>query len=164
VEKGIRSAYESSELVDTVKADTQNDEQSCPKFAWIIMIALGCLDLVRGFIHTVLLEYAAEYIMGLDLAVARDDQLLLLGVFGISNYITGLMLILIGLKARNLVQYIFLIIPVSYFSGAYLIGRVASSTARLGGLPMMMVYILVCIGTFVAILVWKYLQRNKPAS
>ncbi|MHA2201397.1 MAG: hypothetical protein ACXABN_16090 [Candidatus Thorarchaeota archaeon] len=138
-----------------------NNESDCPKFAWIIMTALGCLDLVRGFMHTVLLEYAAENIMGLDLAVARDDQLLLLGVFGISNYITGMMLILIGLKARNLVQYVFLVIPLSYFSGAYLIGRVASSTARLGGLPMITGYIIVCIGTFVAILVWKYLKQNR---
>jgi hypothetical protein len=138
-----------------------NNELDCPKFAWIIMTALGCLDLVRGFMHTVLLEYAAENIMGLDLVVARDDQLLLLGVFGISNYITGMMLILIGLKARNLVQYVFLVIPLSYFSGAYLIGRVASSTARLGGLPMITGYILVCIGTFVAILVWKYLKQNR---
>ena len=139
-----------------------NNGQDCPKFAWIIMIALGCLDLVRGFMHTVLLEYAAENIMGLDLLVARDDQLLLLGVFGISNFLTGMMLILIGLKARNIVQYVFLAIPVSYLSGAYFIRRVSASTAELGGLPMMNTYILVCIGTFVAILVWKYLKRSKP--
>ncbi|MGY5865275.1 MAG: hypothetical protein RTV41_11790 [Candidatus Thorarchaeota archaeon] len=137
------------------------DNNDCPKFAWIIMTALGCLDLVRGFIHTVLLEYAAENIMGLDLLVARDDQLLLLGTFGISNYITGMLLILIGLKARNIVQYVFLVIPVSYFAGANLISRVASSTARLGGLPMMMVYIAVCIGTFVAISVWKYMKQKE---
>jgi hypothetical protein len=125
------------------------------------MTILGCLDLVRGFIHTVLLEYAAENIMGLDLTVARDDQLLLLGTFGISNYLTGIMLILIGLKARNIVQYVFLAITASYFFGAYMISRVASSTARLGGLPMMMVYIAVCIGTFVAIVVWKYMKQKE---
>jgi hypothetical protein len=136
-------------------------ELACPKFAWIILTVLGCLDLIRGFIHTFLLEYAAEYIMGLDLLVARDDQLLLLGTFGISNFITGCMLILIGLKARNIVPYIFLIIPVSYILGGRLISQVASSTARLGGLPMMIVYILVCIGTFVAILIWNYLKKKN---
>jgi len=119
------------------------------------MAMLGCLDLVRGFFHTVLLEYAAENIMGLDLTVARDDQLLLLGTFGISNYLTGMMLILVALKARNIVQYVFLTIPVSYISGGFLINRVASSTARLGGLPMIQIYITVCIGTFAAILIWK---------
>ena len=133
-----------------------NNDIDCPKFAWIIMTALGCLDLVRGFIHTVLLEYAAENIMGLDLLVARDDQLLLLGTFGISNYLTGMMLILNAFKARNIVPYVLLAIPVSGF----LISRVASSSARLGGLPMMIVYIAVCIGTFVAILVWKNLKKS----
>ena len=137
-----------------------NNELDCPKFAWIIMTALGCLDLVRGFMHTVLLEYAAENIMGLDLLVARDDQLLLLGTFGISNYLTGLILILIAMKARNIVQYVFLVIPVSYLSGGFLISRVASSSARLGGLPMMIGYIAVCIGTFVAILIWKNLKKS----
>jgi hypothetical protein len=125
------------------------------------MTLLGCLDLIRGFIHTVLLEYAAEYIMGLDLAVARNDQLLLLGTFGISNYITGFILILIGLKARNIVPYVFLVIPMSYLSGAFLISRVATSSARLGGLPMMIAYIVVCIGTFVAILVWKNWKQEE---
>jgi hypothetical protein len=133
----------------------------CPKFAWIIMTALGCLDLVRGFIHTVLLEYAAQNIMGLDLAVARDDQLLLLGTFGISNYLTGMMLILIAMQARNIVPYVFLAIPVSYLWGGFLISRVASSSARLGGLPMMIGYITVCIGTFVAIFLWKYLKQKE---
>ncbi len=137
-----------------------NTEVDCPKFAWVIMTILGCLDLVRGVTHTVFLEYAAENIMGLDLAVARDDQLLLLGTFGISNYLTGMMLILVAMKARNLVQYVFLTIPVSYIWGAFLIGRVASSTARLGGLPMMQVYIAVCIGTFIAILIWKHLRKS----
>lgn len=125
------------------------------------MTMLGCLDLVRGFMHTVLLEYAALNIMGLDLAVARDDQLLLLGTFGISNLLTGMMLILIAMKARNIVPYVFLIIPVSYLSGGFLISRVASSSARLGGLPMMIGYITVCIGTFVAILIWKNLRQKE---
>ncbi len=138
-----------------------NIEFNCPKFAWIILTCLGCLDLIRGFIHTFNLEYAAEFTMGLDLAVARDDQLLLLGIFGISNYITGCMLILIGLKARNIVPYVFLTIPVSYILGGHLINRVATSTARLGGLPMMNIYILVCIGTFVAILIWNQLNKKN---
>ncbi len=135
-------------------------ELDCPKFAWVIMAMLGCLDLVRGFFHTVLLEYAAENIMGLDLAVARDDQLLLLGTFGISNYLTGMMLILVAMKARNIVPYVFLAIPVSYISGAFLINRVASSTAALGGLPMIIGYITVCVGTFIAILLWKNLKKS----
>ena len=139
-------------------------ELDCPKFAWVIMTLLGCLDLVRGIMHTVFLEYAAENIMGLDLAVARDDQLLLLGTFGVSNYITGLMLILIAMKARNIVQYVFLVIPVSYIWGGFLINRVASSTSRLGGLPMMQIYIAVCIATFAAIQILQYLKKSRASN
>ena len=71
----------------------------CPKFAWIIMIALGFIDLIRGFIHTVLLEFAANNIFVIDLSGGVENQMLLLGVFGISNYLAGIMFILIGLKA-----------------------------------------------------------------
>jgi hypothetical protein len=49
----------------------------------------------------------------------------------------------------------------SYLSGAFLISRVATSSARLGGLPMMIAYIVVCIGTFVAILVWKNWKQEE---
>ena len=38
--------------------------------------------------HTVFLEHAETTIMGLDLSFTRDNQLVLLGVFGISNYLT----------------------------------------------------------------------------
>jgi hypothetical protein len=34
------------------------DNKKCPKFVWIIMIGLGCVDLIRGFTHTVMLEFA----------------------------------------------------------------------------------------------------------
>ncbi|MHA1105902.1 MAG: hypothetical protein ACTSPN_09330, partial [Promethearchaeota archaeon] len=73
----------------------------CPKFAWIIMVGLGCIDLFRAFMHTFMLEYAALNIFVIDLSGGVDNQILLLGVFGISNYITGIMFILIGLKARH---------------------------------------------------------------
>ena len=60
--------------METASSNIVNDED-CPKFAWIIMVLLGCLDLVRGFIHTVLLEYAAEFIriMSHD-SLLRNDQ------------------------------------------------------------------------------------------
>jgi len=73
----------------------------CPKFAWIVMIGLGCFDLIRGFIHTVLLEFAALNIFVIDLSGGVDNQMLLLGIFGITNYLTGIMFILIGLKLRG---------------------------------------------------------------
>jgi hypothetical protein len=117
------------------------------------MIGLGCVDLVRGFIHIVLLEYASINIFVIDLSGGVSNQMLLLGVFGISNYLTGIMMILIGLKARELVPIILPIIPTTYFLGTLLISRVATPTAQLGGGPYMLVYFAVCIVTFVAVLV-----------
>jgi hypothetical protein len=124
----------------------------CPKFAWIITIGLGCFDLIRGFIHTVMLEFAANNIFVIDLSGGVDNQMLLLGTFGISNYLTGIMLILIGLKARELIPIILPAIPVTYLLGTLLISRVVTPTAQLGGVPYMLVYFAVCIVTFIAIL------------
>jgi hypothetical protein len=118
----------------------------------MITVALGCVDLIRGFIYTVLLEYAAINIFVIDLSGSVSNQMLLLGVFGISNYLTGMMMILIGLKSRELVPIILPIIPTTYFLGTLLISRVATPTAQLGGGPYMLAYFAVCITTFAAIL------------
>ena len=63
------------------------------------MIDLGCIDLIRGFIHTVMLEFAAKNIFVIDLFVGVNNQMFLLGMFG------GFWLILIGTfinrSARN---------------------------------------------------------------
>ena len=47
-----------------------------PKFVSVVAITLGCLDLFRGFMHTILLEYAALNIAGFDLSTSlAGDQL-----------------------------------------------------------------------------------------
>ena len=125
----------------------------CPKFAWIIMIGLGCVDLIRAFMHTVILEYAATSIFVIDTSGGVDNQIFLLGVFGISNYITGCIFILIGLYARHLVPVMLPLIPIIYFGGYALITRVTTPNAQLGGGPFMLVYFAVCAVTFLAIIV-----------
>ena len=128
-------------------------ENDIPRFVSIIAIALGSLDLLRGFMHTILLEYAAANIAGLDLSSsAAIDLLRLMGSFGISNYITGVMLILLGWKARPLALTMLGVIPVVYAIGAVGIklntSTYAATEGGWGGLPMMMVYMVVCIVTF----------------
>jgi hypothetical protein len=142
---------------------TQMDinELECPKFAWMLMVGLGCVDLIRGFIHTFLLEYAALNIFVIDSSGGVDNQMFLLGVFGISNYLTGLMFILIGLKARHLVPIMLPIIPITYFGGAALISRVANPTAQLGGGPFMLTYFAICIVASLAILVIEIKNRMR---
>ncbi|NVM19554.1 MAG: hypothetical protein HWN80_17765 [Candidatus Lokiarchaeota archaeon] len=131
----------------------------CPKFAWILMVGLGCLDLIRGFIHTFMLEFAALNIFVIDLSGGVDNQMFLLGTFGISNYLTGIMFILIGLKARHLVPIMLPVIPIIYFGGTAVISRNTNPTAQLGGVPFMLIYFALCITAFIAILVIKIKNR-----
>jgi len=131
----------------------------CPKFAWIIIIGLGCIDLFRGFVHTVLLEFAALNIFVIDLSGGVDNQMFLLGIFGISNYLTGIMLILIGFKARHLVPIMLPIIPVVYLIGTLMIARVTTPSAQLGGGPYMLIYFFVCIITFIGIITLKIKKK-----
>jgi hypothetical protein len=137
------------------------DGIECPKFAWVIMVCLGCLDLIRGFIHTFLLEYAAFNIFVIETSGGVDNQLFLLGIFGISNYLTGIMFILIGLTARRLVPIMLPIIPITYFGGMALISRVAKPTAQLGGSTFMLVYLGVCIVASSAIFAIEITKRLK---
>ena len=46
-----------------------------PKFVSVVAIALGCIDLIHGFTHSVLLNYAAIDIAGLDLSTPLAGDL-----------------------------------------------------------------------------------------
>ncbi|MGB5844061.1 MAG: hypothetical protein WBG94_06435, partial [Anaerolineales bacterium] len=94
------------------------NESHIPRFVSIAAIALGCLDILRGFMHTILLDFAATNIAGFDLSTSlAGDLLQQMGAFGISNYLTGIMLILIGWKARPLALIMLGFIPVAYAIG-----------------------------------------------
>jgi hypothetical protein len=144
-----------------------NGKTAIPKFVSVVAIALGGLDLVRGFVHTILLDYAATHIAGLDLSTSQAGDLLqLLGTFGISNYLTGAMLILIGWKARPLALAMLGILPAAYALGAVCITRNAAayapSQAAWGGAGPMLVYLAISALTFVAGL-WIALSRRVRA-
>jgi len=132
---------------------SMKSSQNIPKIVSWIAITLGVLDILRGIIHTLLLNLAATSIAGLDLSTPQAfDLLRLMGVFGISNYITGAALILTGWKARELALILLGLIP-----AAYLVGGLATrfysagfpqTQANWGGLPMMLVYLAVSSLTF----------------
>lgn len=141
------------------------DESYIPRFVSVVAIVLGCLDLVRGFLHTIVLDFAATNIAGLDLSTQQAGDLLqLMGGFGISNYLTGIMLILIGWKARPLALAMLGILPVAYVIGMVGIqvnsAAHAPSEAAWGGMTPMLVYLAISAITFVAG-VWVTLQRKR---
>lgn len=138
-----------------------------PKFVSIVLITLGFIDLIRGFMHTVLLEFAALNIAGLDLTTSTaTEQLRLLGTFGISNWITGALFILIGFKAKALALYVMGIIPVAYGLSMIAIAinnaSYQETTADWGGLFLMIPYLLVCAITF--ILGFMQMRRSSLVS
>ena len=140
-------------------------EYNIPKFVSIVAIVLGCLDLIRGFMHTILLDFAATNITGFDLTSSlAGDLLQMMGAFGISNYLTGIMLILLGWKARPLALIMLGFIPIAYAIGVagtkVNSAPYAPSQAAWGGSTFMLVYMAVCVITFIAGLS-KTLYRKK---
>lgn len=143
----------------------RNIKTKVPKFVWVVLFVLGCIDLIRGFMHTVLLEYSALNIAGLDLTTTTAaEQLRLLGAFGISNWVTGALFILIALKAKNISIHVMGIIPAAYglCSIAMKINTsgYAQTTADWGGMSMMVPYLAVCVITFAAGIIVMLRSRN----
>ncbi len=141
------------------------ENATIPKFVSVVAIALGCFDLIRGFMHTILLEYAALNIAGLDLSTSlAGDLLQQMGAYGISNFLTGSMLILIGWKARPLALAMLGVIPIAYaigFAGIKFNSAAYSpSQAAWGGAQPMLVYLVICGVTFFAG-VWITQRRKK---
>ena len=138
-----------------------------PKFISIMAVFLGAIDLLRGFMHTVVLPYSATHIACLDLSgPTAPDLLRLLGLFGISNYITGATLILTGLYARPIALVLLGLIPAFYGLGLLTIHAAMNpyppSTAQWGGRPFMMVNLSLYVLTFLAgIFVLRH-RKTKP--
>jgi uncharacterized membrane protein YphA (DoxX/SURF4 family) len=130
-------------------------------------VFLGAIDLLRGFMHTVVLPYSATHIACLDLSgPTAPDLLRLLGLFGISNYITGATLILTGLYARPIALVLLGLIPAFYGLGLLTIHAAMNpyppSTAQWGGRPFMIVNLSLYVLTFLAgIFVLRH-RKTKP--
>jgi hypothetical protein len=113
-----------------------------------VLFFIGGLDVLRGFMHTFLLTWSATNIAKLDMTTGSGDQVFLLGVFGISNFLTGFIYFLISRKARELSPYVLIIIPLTYLLGLIGIrsGNVHGQSA-FEGQTFMLAYLGVCIIT-----------------
>ena len=138
-----------------------------PKFISIMAVFLGAIDLLCGFMHTVVLPYSATQIACLDLTgPTAPDLIRLLGLFGISNYITGATLILTGLYARPIALVLLGLIPAFYGLGLLTIHAAMNpyppSNAQWGGRPFMIVNLSLYVLTFLAgIFVLRH-RKTKP--
>jgi hypothetical protein len=128
----------------------------------LVLFLFGILDIIRGILHTFLVGWASETFAHLDLSVARNNQLWLLGTFGISNILTGFIYILISKKAPHLAPYILLIIPLAYLLG--ILGlRSASVVAEADflGKYMMIFYLAGSALTTIIFFSTKYFKKEK---
>ena len=126
-----------------------------------VLFFIGGLDLLRGFMHTFLLTWSATNVAKLNMAIESSDQVFLLGVFGISNFLTGFIYFLISKKARELSPYVLIIIPLTYLLG--LIGIWSGNVhgqAAFEGKYFMLVYFSICIITFVTFQFQKITQNQ----
>ncbi len=124
-----------------------------------VLFFIGGLDVLRGFMHTFLLTWSATNIAKLNMAIESSDQVFLLGVFGISNFLTGFIYFLVSKKARELSPYVLIIIPLTYLLG--LIGIWSGNVhgqAAFEGKYFMLVYFSICIITFVTFQFQKLTQ------
>jgi len=128
-----------------------------------VLFGLGMVDLIRGIMHTFLLRWAGVNIAGFDPVTTPSDQFFLLGAFGISNFLTGFLYLLISRKARELSPYVLAIIPATYLLGVIGIGVAGvQAQAAFPGRYFMMVYFAVCVATVAVFLAQRGAQRKNP--
>jgi len=140
----------------------KENNKEIPKFTWVVLIILGCIDLLRGIMHTIFIDEAIALFAHYDLSgPMAGDLMLQMSAFGISNLITGAMFIMIALKAKQLAEIALICIPVAYLIGiiAIKIKNIVPQSDLLGQYGMM-VYLVVCIITFIATRV-KIWHENK---
>jgi Na+-transporting NADH:ubiquinone oxidoreductase subunit NqrB len=114
-----------------------------------VLKVLGLVDLLRGVLHTFFVDRVAKVFARLDLSTARQDQLTLLGAFGISNLLTGTLFLLVSVEAPQLAAWVLLAVPCAYALGMAGIrtAGVRREAAFLGRY-FMIVYLGVCVITF----------------
>ncbi len=129
-----------------------------------VLFVLGVLDLVRGIMHTFLLRWAGVNVAGFDPVTTPSDQFFMLGAFGISNFLTGFLYLLISRRARELSPYVLAIIPATYLLGMIGIGIAGvQGQSAFGGKYFMMVYLATCVVTVAVFLVQRRAQRHQRA-
>jgi len=109
----------------------------------IVLFCLGLLDLIRGFMHTFNINWASANIAKID---PHPDALMLMGSFGISNFLTGFIYLYIVWKVKEKASIILFLIPAAYFIGV--VGMKLSGIymqSEFNGQYMMYVYMAICV-------------------
>ena len=109
------------------------------KISTVTLFVIAMIDLLRGFMHTFQINFAATNIAKIQ---ATPDELILMGSFGMANFLSGILYLLVLKKAKHLAPYVLIIIPTAYLLG--IIGLKMQGVhmqAEFNGQYMMYVYL-----------------------
>ena len=115
------------------------------KINTIVLTVIAIVDIIRGYMHTFNINYASANIAKID---PHPDAMYLLGVFGMSNFLTAFIYLIIVWKAKHITPYILLIIPLGYLVG--IIGlkiQDVQMQSDFNGQYMMFGYFTICLLT-----------------
>ena len=149
-----------------VKTPTKSNTAKRLQIGSYVLFAAGSMDLIRGFMHTFNIRYAAANIAQVDLASPlAGDFLLQMSAFGVSNFLTGMFAILVALKAKELAPLMLAIIPVTYLLGIISMRmNNVQPTAAFNGQYMMYVYLTICVVTALYYYVPIWLNHGSAES
>ena len=128
------------------------------KASAVVLFLLGLVDLIRGFVHTFRVHHAANNLAQIE---PHPDALVLMVAFGISNFLTGALFILIAMKAKNLAPIVLLLIPVAYVVGG--IGMNYSGVTMESpfiGQHMIKVYLIISLLTSLSYFIVAFINRT----
>ena len=143
--------------------------QPWPWFVTVVAIALGCFDLLRGVVHTMLAGSVGIPKSGVDVSGPTGrDQLMFMVAFGYSNLLTGAALIYLGLRDRFGALLFIGTIPITLMIagiGLRIWGANLEGVGVFPGQQNMAVYAAICILTVIAALIGRWrTHRNNPFS
>ena len=136
------------------------NKQLALKISSIVLLLAGIMDIWRGFVHTFQVKYAIINGAGIE---PNSDNLVLMGAFGISNFLTGFIYILIVWKAKKIIPYVLLLIPVSYCIGRLGLqySNVLIDPNKFKGQYIMSVYLGICVITVIFYFFITIINKQK---
>ncbi|MCH2044133.1 MAG: hypothetical protein MK212_08310 [Saprospiraceae bacterium] len=129
------------------------------KISTAVLFLAGIMDLIRGFMHTFNIRYAAEKFAKIELS---SDSLVLMTAFGISNFLTGFLFLLIVWKVQKIAPYVLALIPFCYFIGS--LGMRYSNVvmeSEFNGQYMMAIYLTICLFTALFYFITAAIDKRK---
>ncbi len=149
----------------SLAASGQFQEAPYPRFVSFVAVGLGCFDIVRGFVHTVLAGSVAVDVSGIDVSgPSGRDQIVLMTAFGHANFITAAALIQAGLTSRTASLILLSVIPLALLIAGVSLNYWGADLQGVGVFPgknNMRMYALICTATVASALLLRWWRKSS---